>query len=893
MKKFKINLSVFMVLVIISISILPSFATSVVSTSQAIITDDLMARMDECSDDEKITVYLWYKDIDQNEVDALTTQATGLTREDCEVIDELPSAELLSSLESSDLDADSQMDAYLRRTEAIRDKERERTEIYAEKHREISNAKYNQKSQNIRTALSIADDDTEFSSQFAPLIIAEMTKDEIESASQNLNIDEISLYVEPEMVEQTVQSASTTVNLDKINSIDNLGLTGDNVKVGIIENSRMIFENDGEEELSVYIEKLRKENKVLDLNIVSRITRDQTTPTTITTDNGGVIDDYGNVAVIQGVPNPVSEHATCVAKTLFSVAPDIKIYSCDSQLENIETMISAGVNLINVSVGANPQNVSTYAYTPMEKWFDYIVANHGVTVFCAAGNTGDDGDEIINEETGALDMPGQRPHSPALAYNVISVGAYCDILAYGDNASPISEDTLYDYSAYKNSLGDNIHGCEKPDVVAPATFNGGGTSVASPFLAGIASLIYELKPSLVNQPHLMKSIVMASCHRKVKQYTEHSLPEFVSGTQEYINDGITERQGAGAPDAWTIASIVCQGTYGIGELTGADTNINVVQPPYGAENMNVSISWLRANTASDNTLTHVEDDDVVEGQLSNVNLRINHNDTLLKASSLVYSSTEMCYFPLSDTNYNYQIKLLNESVGSETIRYAYAWSTDNMRGAPISQDGFYHIRNFSSKRYATYNTASETPQAVQRAVSSQSAFSDIHQWIIQQSGTSYNIMTAYGDTNLYLGQNSTSSGSTIPSQLKTVAESINIVHNEDGTVSFFNSTNDRILTYSGSNLVWKTFSSTSTLLSNQKWNLEKVNYLRGDANVDGQIENTETGANLDVDIIQNYLSGLLSLNNRQRYLADVDRDGYISVMDASKIGGMSSNKYLY
>ncbi|MBR2714714.1 MAG: hypothetical protein IKB73_00715, partial [Ruminococcus sp.] len=318
MKKFKINLSVFMVLVIISISILPSFATSVVSTSQAIITDDLMARMDECSDDEKITVYLWYKDIDQNEVDALTTQATGLTREDCEVIDELPSAELLSSLESSDLDADSQMDAYLRRTEAIRDKERERTEIYAEKHREISNAKYNQKSQNIRTALSIADDDTEFSSQFAPLIIAEMTKDEIESASQNLNIDEISLYVEPEMVEQTVQSASTTVNLDKINSIDNLGLTGDNVKVGIIENSRMIFENDGEEELSVYIEKLRKENKVLDLNIVSRITRDQTTPTTITTDNGGVIDDYGNVAVIQGVPNPVSEHATCVAKTLFS-----------------------------------------------------------------------------------------------------------------------------------------------------------------------------------------------------------------------------------------------------------------------------------------------------------------------------------------------------------------------------------------------------------------------------------------------------------------------------------------------------------------------------------------------------------------------------------------------
>ena len=165
----------------------------------------------------------------------------------------------------------------------------------------------------------------------------------------------------------------------------------------------------------------------------------------------------------------------------------------------------------------------------------------------------------------------------------------------------------------------------------------------------------------------------------------------------------------------------------------------------------------------------------------------------------------------------------------------------------------------------------------------------------------HKISPGYGTTELYFGQSDTLSGTSYTSQLNSVAQDISILYNEDGTVSFINSTGDRILSYSGSSLLWNTYNNVSNKpTQKQKWYLEKVNYLCGDANMDGALE---TGGTTDVDgttvtlpgldkiYIQNYLTGSVSMNNIQLFLADINKDGVVTNLDAELINQFAKNKY--
>lgn len=235
-------------------------------------------------------------------------------------------------------------------------------------------------------------------------------------------------------------------------------------------------------------------------------------------------------------------------------------------------------------------------------------------------------------------------------------------------------------------------GCEKPDVIMPSNFPGGGTSVASPALTAEIALMLELKPSLSLHPQEIKAIVLASCHRKVKQTDEQ-------GWQETMEQGITERQGAGAPDAWTMASIISQGTYGSGILNGTETNVDIVQPCYDAQNMNISIAWIKENTAE--VIEHPErpdqnDADITLGQTSDLNLNILQNNEIISKSSLTNSSTEMCYFPMSSTDFKYRLNIKQNSSPTK-VRYGYAWSTDNMLSSSVEQSGIYYLKMLLQK----------------------------------------------------------------------------------------------------------------------------------------------------------------------------------------------------
>ena len=164
------------------------------------ISEDLYQEFDRLEaeganlEKEKIPVWVWYKDIDQKEVDREVKEQTGLTQENLEVPFEMPSLSLINDLQSEKIGSQKQMQKYLERTKVARELENQRTDEYIIKRREISSKKYKKMSEKF-----IKDDlknshDVIFKSQYAPTIIAELTQKQILMLSKNIDIVTIDLY---------------------------------------------------------------------------------------------------------------------------------------------------------------------------------------------------------------------------------------------------------------------------------------------------------------------------------------------------------------------------------------------------------------------------------------------------------------------------------------------------------------------------------------------------------------------------------------------------------------------------------------------------------------------------------------------------------------------------
>lgn len=77
-------------------------------------------------------------------------------------------------------------------------------------------------------------------------------------------------------------------------------------------------------------------------------------------------------------------------------------------------------------------------------------------------------------------------------------------------------------------------------------------------------------------------------------------------------------------------------------------------------------------------------------------------------------------------------------------------------------------------------------------------------------------------------------------------------------------------------------STNISLLLSSYWILEKQNYRLGDVNLDGTIDSN------DKMLVQSYLDNTNSLNNKQLFLADVDSDGVITIIDTLQVEMMYS-----
>ena len=250
------------------------------------------------------------------------------------------------------------------------------------------------------------------------------------------------------------------------------------------------------------------------------------------------------------------------------VAPGVRLYvakvldatsfGTDSAVVlGIEWCVGQAADIINLSLGGDTCGDGLSAISLAAK---AAVAN-GVTVVVAAGNSGD----------GICTVT-----APGDAFDVITVGALAE---YSGAPGDINSSTGV-HTAWFSSRGPTFDGRPKPDVMAPgmsvmAAKAGtvsdyrsiSGTSMAAPFVAGVAALMLEANPGLT--PVDIKTILACTA-------------------QDYHVPGADNEVGAGAVDGY--AAVQMAGTWA--GTCGAVDAINLPNTVHLSDSVADFSEWL-------------------------------------------------------------------------------------------------------------------------------------------------------------------------------------------------------------------------------------------------------------------------------------------------------------
>lgn len=519
----KIKLGSLLLALTIGVNLLPiSVCADSVSLSDK-ISPQLQQAMEEAAPGEKLPVILWTQDIDHEQIARQVEIRTGLTIDNIQLDTkkDLNLSKLdMSFAETNDLaKANEQVSIALEETKAVRKQKQVLADTYVAQKRSAYTAEYRSQNAKKLQALNVAQDDVVFQSEYSPLMVVDMSAEEIRKAARSAAVLSLDLSQDAVVQDDSLASSMQTIKADYTASV----LTGSDVKVGQIE---------------TYVPDIY--DNFLD----------------------------GKVTVISGQSN---WHATNVAHFLHAMVPDAQIYSIglggDASLANfcnkVEQLINRGVSVINMSMSfttPDKQRVPSADpwYSPYEQWVDHISGTHEVTFVVAAGNEGN----------------GVAVSIPGLAHNVITVGAVDD----NQTGAKLTDDWLYNGSCSGNGDQD---GCAKPDVLASGTiagYNAAGvfttdtaTSYAAPIIAGLAAQMMDFDSSLKSRARPVKAILSACCDRKVPS---------TRGVVETMEEGLTAEQGAGVVNATRMSVILLNETYMSGNFTSDDfkTQISLRAP---------------------------------------------------------------------------------------------------------------------------------------------------------------------------------------------------------------------------------------------------------------------------------------------------------------------------
>lgn len=782
------------------------------------ITPEL-AEIIECNPETELPVVIWLNEISYEEVENSIKAEIGYNLDNLEIDYPTPSDELIDELAKA---ADGVPDEYLtflmenhmNLTESMRNFEKKRTDLYRKTRISVLKELNVTASENVINKLGIGDEKIGYVSSFAPMIVCKMTVTEIQTACELTEVCEIDDYVPIEGAECLTDFGTTkaTVGIEQINAI--LGLSGSDVNIGIYETCTLSSQYYSEYGINP--------------SHVTIVGAPYTTGYWHSTYCAGIAAGSNGIA-----PSAHIKSATCEYDWQ---SFDWNNYN-NAQLSNLEGLINDGVDVISISWGSDNGDD---CYNYWTKYIDYLIADTSTTIVCATGNK-------------------SLPYilSPSSAYNCIAVNGFVD--AYNNQA----QELLNDYS-FKHG-----NGCFKPDVIGPSLNR--GTSTATPYVAGMIALMYQYKPSLAASPELTKAILLGSCHRKCNKLLSENA---ITNLSETMEQGITNRQGAGIPDMYRMISMISQHTYGHGVLNsgnGYEQKVKIVQPAYNSSNINISMAYLQTNVPSGST----------SGDIDDCDLSVKNNNTT-SFSSNSNSSTEMIYKALTSDS-DYEIDIYQFSGESTNIRYGYAWSTDKERFVNnYGEEGCYYLKNYKSALYLSRNNQN---QAVQTTYSN--SFDNL--WVLDSLALNSNSYTLKNasilSSGLGLGVAISSTNYYALEGNGASVSSITVTYDTDtGTYTFKRTVNGSTYalgingqaTSSGAYANWSPYSANN---NSQKWYLETANYRSGDVDCNGIIQEADRLA-----VLQHVVNPLVFTNNIQTYLADVNKDNIINVSDAVLIG---------
>ena len=425
-------------------------ATAISSTEDILLADEkITSELKEqyvLTDGDEVLTQVWFSDIDMSVAEVFALKSTGITK------DKLKSYETMDPLMTSDSSWEEQNDEI---------------QAYIEAKREAARDLYTEHNQRLTDEL-LSGAKVFYVSKYSPVVLVKLSEDSAMALAEHSEVQMVSYHnsndtrnVDSERATQVPISISNINTITKVNSVhtsSNYGYTGRGVKVGVFDIG------------------LPDTSKFSNLDIRKTITN------------------------VNGIP--AEKHASTVLEVVSSVAPNAEYYLAASNtgvddLAVIEELLDCGVNVItsSCSIGGG---MSGCKYEQIEIWLDHIAYQHDVHFVQAAGNMGG------GSTNGGVTGPGPG----CMAYNIVVVG---NINANG--TLTYSDDVIDPKSSYYSGV--NL--ANKPDICAPATgmiskfytAPTGGTSFATPQVAGVIALLCEQRPALKTQQTSVKAILTA------------------------------------------------------------------------------------------------------------------------------------------------------------------------------------------------------------------------------------------------------------------------------------------------------------------------------------------------------------------------------------------------
>lgn len=316
--------------------------------------------------------------------------------------------------------------------------------------------------------------------KYAPVIYASLTPNAIAQVAKWNAVDKIYevRQVQPalDMIHRVVRS----------NTVSDRGITGKGVRVALLEFGGRVASN------NPYLQ--------------------------------GIVQDTTYIS-----PFPIY-HTTNVAGILRSTHPQFRGIASgvllwiggseQGQIDQLQARSTAaaawGAQIFNLSFGGD----SSGKVEGLARFYDDMVINRRRTIVVAGGNYG--APDCTQGTSGNV-------ATPALAYNVISVGSFDD-----QNTRNWGDDKMYRCSSWRNPISTHSDR-QKPEVVAPGTgimstitskpwigATGAGTSFSAPIVTGIAALMIQRDRTIASFPEAIKAILMTTAVNNIEGSTRLS-----------------------------------------------------------------------------------------------------------------------------------------------------------------------------------------------------------------------------------------------------------------------------------------------------------------------------------------------------------------------------------